>query len=52
MKDLPGVRYHVVRGSVNAVMRDGSAARPSASWNKSFDIVEERTGDDPLKVFK
>ena len=108
VKDLPGVRYHVVRGTldavgvqgrkqgrskygakrpkavgrrlepchvdekfrsanspptrstaarwsakfINTVMSDGKRSTAERILYKSFDIIKERTGDDPLKVFK
>ena len=32
--------------------RRASGARPSGSCTSSLDIIKEKTGDDPLKVFK
>ena len=104
VKDLPGVRYHVVRGTldavgvqgrmqgrskygakrpkkaksmprrrevpkrdvpadplydsplvskfINCVMSDGKRSTAERILYKSFDIIKEKTGDDPLKVFK
>ena len=37
---------------INAVMRDGKRSTAERILYKSFDIIKERTGDDPLKVFK
>ena len=106
VKDLPGVRYHVVRGTldavgvasrggcrvvrntgrsarrrlkscrvdesfpkreiapdplyqsplvtkfINCVMSDGKRSTAERILYKSFDIIKEKTSDDPLKVFK
>jgi small subunit ribosomal protein S7 len=37
---------------VNTVMSDGKRSTAERILYKSFDIIKERTGDDPLKVFK
>jgi len=37
---------------INTVMRDGKRSTAVGILYKSFDIIKERTGDDPLKVFK
>jgi len=37
---------------INTVMRDGKRSTAEAILYGSFDIIKERTGDDPLKVFK
>jgi small subunit ribosomal protein S7 len=37
---------------INAVMRDGKRSTAERILYKSFEIIKERTGDDPLKVFK
>src|ERR671925_2961 len=37
---------------INTVMRDGKRSTAEHILYKSFDIIKERTGDDPLKVFK
>ena len=37
---------------INTVMRDGKRSTAERIFYKSFDIIKERTGDDPLKVFK
>ena len=37
---------------VNTVMRDGKRSTAESILYGSFDIIKERTGDDPLKVFK
>ncbi len=37
---------------VNTVMNQGTRSTAEQILYKSFDIIRERTGDDPLKVFK
>ena len=37
---------------INCVMSDGKRSTAERILYKSFDIIKERTGDDPLKVFK
>jgi len=37
---------------INTVMRGGKRSTAERILYKSFDIIKERTGDDPLKVFK
>ncbi len=37
---------------VNTVMNQGKRGTAEQILYKSFDIIRERTGDDPLKVFK
>ena len=37
---------------INTVMNDGKKSTAEHILYKSFDIIKERTGDDPLKVFK
>jgi small subunit ribosomal protein S7 len=37
---------------VNTVMNQGKRSTAEQILYKSFDIIRERTGDDPLKVFK
>ena len=37
---------------INTVMRDGKRSTAEHILYQSFDIIKERTGDDPLKVFK
>ena len=37
---------------INTVMRDGKRSTAEGILYGSFDIIKERTGDDPLKVFK
>src|SRR5258707_15021611 len=37
---------------INCVMSDGKRSTAEAILYRSFDIIKEKTGDDPLKVFK
>ena len=37
---------------INCVMHDGKRSTAERIIYKSFDIIKEKTGDDPLKVFK
>src|SRR5918999_2746917 len=37
---------------INTVMRDGKKNTAEGILYRSFDIIKEKTGDDPLKVFK
>ena len=37
---------------ISTVMSDGKRSTAARILYKSFDIIKERTGDDPLKVFK
>src|SRR6266487_6673400 len=37
---------------INTVMRGGKRNTAEAILYRSFDIIKEKTGDDPLKVFK
>ena len=37
---------------INTVMRDGKRNTAEAILYHSFDIIKEKTGDDPVKVFK
>jgi small subunit ribosomal protein S7 len=37
---------------ISTLMRDGKRSTAERILYKSFDIIRERTGDDPLKVFK
>ena len=37
---------------INTVMSDGKKSTAEHILYKSFDIIKERTGDDPIKVFK
>src|ERR687883_1394312 len=37
---------------INCVMNDGKRSTAERILYKSFDIIKEKTGDDPVKVFK
>ncbi len=37
---------------INTVMKEGKRSAAAAILYRSFDIIKEKTGDDPLKVFK
>src|SRR5438093_10811716 len=37
---------------INTVMHDGKRSTAERILYQSFDIIKERSGDDPLKVFK
>ena len=37
---------------INTVMSDGKRSTAERILYKSFEIIKERTGDDPMKVFK
>ncbi|MBI1874369.1 MAG: 30S ribosomal protein S7 [Acidobacteria bacterium] len=37
---------------INTLMREGKRSKAEHILYRSFDLVRERTGDDPLKVFK
>jgi small subunit ribosomal protein S7 len=37
---------------INTVMKEGKRSAAEAILYRSFDIIKEKTGDDPLKVFK
>ena len=37
---------------INTVMRDGKRSTAESILYGSFDIIKDRTGDDPLKIFK
>ena len=37
---------------ISTVMRDGKRSTAERILYQSFDIIKEKTGDDPLKVFK
>ena len=37
---------------INTVMSDGKRSTAEGILYRSFDIIKERTGDDPMKVFK
>ena len=37
---------------INTVMRGGKRSTAEAIFYRSFDIIKEKTSDDPLKIFK
>jgi small subunit ribosomal protein S7 len=37
---------------INTVMRDGKRSTAESILYGSFDIIKDKTGDDPLKIFK
>jgi small subunit ribosomal protein S7 len=37
---------------INTIMKEGKRATAERILYQSFDIIKERSGDDPLKVFK
>ena len=51
---LPDAVYSstLVTKFVNTVMNQGKRSTAELILYRSFDIIRERTGDDPLKVFK
>ena len=53
-EQVPDALYQspLVTKFINTVMSDGKKSTAERILYKSFDIIKERTGDDPLKVFK
>jgi small subunit ribosomal protein S7 len=51
---LPDPKYHnkVVGKFINILMSDGKKSTAERICYGAFDILKEKTGDDPLKVFK
>ncbi|MDH3997932.1 MAG: 30S ribosomal protein S7 [Desulfuromonadales bacterium] len=51
---LPDPKFHdrLVAKFVNGLMLDGKKSTAEAIVYGSFDIIKERTGDDPVEVFK
>jgi small subunit ribosomal protein S7 len=51
---LPDALYNsaLVTKFINTIMQEGKRSTAERILYKSFDIIKERTGDDPLKVFK
>jgi small subunit ribosomal protein S7 len=51
---LPDPLYNstLVTKFINTVMREGERSKAEGILYRSFDIIREKTGDDPLKVFK
>ncbi len=37
---------------INTVMKEGKRSKAESILYRSFDIIKDKTGDDPLKVFK
>jgi small subunit ribosomal protein S7 len=37
---------------INTIMKEGKRSTAERIMYQSFDIIKERSGDDPLKVFK
>ena len=48
----PMYQSALVTKFINTVMNDGKRSTASRILYKSFDIIKDKTGDDPLKVFK
>ena len=54
-RDIPADPLYqspLVSKFINCVMSDGKRSTAERIIYKSFDIIKEKTGDDPLKVFK
>src|ERR1043166_719394 len=54
-REVPADPLHaspLVTRFINTVMRGGKRSTAEAIFYRSFDIIKEKTGDDPLKVFK
>lgn len=51
---LPDPKYNskVVSKFINAIMQDGKKATAEKICYGAFDVIKEKTGNDPLKVFK
>jgi len=51
---LPDALYNsaLVTKFINTIMQEGKRSTAERILYQSFDIIKERTGDDPLKVFK
>ncbi len=51
---LPDPKYHskMVSKFINAIMKDGKKSLAEKICYGAFDIIKEKTGEDPLKVFK
>lgn len=51
---IPDPKYHdkLVTTFVNAMMKNGKKSIAESILYKTLDIIEERTAEDPLKVFK
>jgi len=48
----PMYQSALVTKFINTVMNDGKRSTAARILYKSFDIIKEKTADDPLKVFK
>ena len=50
----PDAKYNnrLVTQLINKVMRDGKKSLAERIVYSAFDIIEEKTGEDPLSVFK
>jgi small subunit ribosomal protein S7 len=51
---LPDALYNsaLVTKFINTIMQEGKRSTAERLLYQSFDIIKERSGDDPLKVFK
>ncbi|QED28771.1 30S ribosomal protein S7 [Microvenator marinus] len=51
---IPDPKFHdkLVTQFVNVMMRDGKKSTAETIMYDTLDILEERTGEDPIKVFK
>ncbi|MEZ4459630.1 MAG: 30S ribosomal protein S7 [bacterium] len=51
---IPDPKYHdkLVTTFVNAMMKNGKKSIAEAILYDTLDLIEERTGEEPLKVFK
>lgn len=51
---IPDPKYHdkLVTTFVNAMMKNGKKSIAESILYKTLDIIEERTAEDPLKLFK
>jgi small subunit ribosomal protein S7 len=51
---LPDPKYHskLLSKFINVIMKDGKKSLAEKICYGAFDIIRERTGEDPLKVFK
>src|SRR5512144_426589 len=48
----PSYSGPLVTKFINTVMKEGKRSTAEGILYRSFDIIKEKTGDDPLKVFK
>ena len=48
----PIYQSSLVTKFINCIMSGGKRSTAERIIYKSFDIIKEKTGDDPLKVFK